>query len=193
MKIGIYKFTNKITNKSYIGQSINIEKRFEQHSNNAYNSNIIEYNYPFYRAIRKYGIENFTFEILELCSIEELSVKEKYYIDKYDTFKNGYNLTIGGEGKSNWTKEEIDFIMTNIDKTNKELSKYINHPINSISAKKRELGIYTKKMSRWTKQEEEELKELIKIYNNKWTKIGEIMGRSAKSVLNKAKRLGYIS
>ena len=63
--IGIYKLTNKINNKVYIGQSINIENRFQQHKNNCLNENLKDYNTKFYRALRKYGVENFTFEIIE--------------------------------------------------------------------------------------------------------------------------------
>lgn len=50
-----------------------------------------------YKAFQKYGIENFIFEVLEECSILELSEKEKYYIEKFDTYFNGYNMTAGGE------------------------------------------------------------------------------------------------
>jgi group I intron endonuclease len=52
-----------------------------------------------YKAIRKYGIENFTFEVLEECNINELDIKEKYYIHLFDTTNSniGYNLTQGGQ------------------------------------------------------------------------------------------------
>lgn len=93
--IGIYKITNKINNHSYIGLSTHIEDRWEYHRN-PYNWNR-EKSKILYKAIQKYGIDNFTFEILEECNIEELSNKEKYYIEKYNTFNNGYNMTTGGE------------------------------------------------------------------------------------------------
>lgn len=54
------------------------------------------YNYLLSRAFRKYGIENFSFEILEECSKEDLDDKEVYYISKYDSYFNGYNQTTGG-------------------------------------------------------------------------------------------------
>ena len=53
-----------------------------------------------YRAIRKYGVENFIFEVIEECKIEELNQKEEYWIKKYDTFFNGYNQTLGGDSSS---------------------------------------------------------------------------------------------
>ena len=61
---GIYKFTNKINGKSYIGQSVQLETRYNSHKRNYNNSNLSVYNSKFYRAIRKYGFENFDYEIL---------------------------------------------------------------------------------------------------------------------------------
>ena len=96
--IGIYKFTNKINNKSYIGQSINIEERRKKHIASSYYPPSNTYNTVFHQAIRKYGVDNFEFEILTLCKIEELDSLEKYYISKYNSMvPNGYNMTSGGE------------------------------------------------------------------------------------------------
>lgn len=95
--IGIYKITNLVNNKSYIGQSIDIDRRFKSHKNYPLENS----NYPLYRAFRKYGIDNFSFEVLEECSIKELDEKEIYYIKHYDTYNNGYNQTTGGQGNSN--------------------------------------------------------------------------------------------
>ena len=96
--IGIYKFTNKINSNSYIGQSIDIEKRRKQHIQRAFCSTEgnKEYNKTFYRAIRKYGVENFSFEILKICPQDELNDWELYYINLYDTYHHGYNEDEGG-------------------------------------------------------------------------------------------------
>lgn len=92
MKGIIYKITNKVNGKSYIGQTrYTLEFRWKQHlhkRDNAY----------FHNAIHKYGEDNFQLEILEECDIELLNSREIYYIAKYNTFKEGYNLTIGGDG-----------------------------------------------------------------------------------------------
>lgn len=116
--IGIYKITNKINNKCYIGQSKNISKRWRSHKSNAYNPNEKSYNYPLYRAFRKYGLENFSFEILEECSIKDLNQKEKYYINKFNSFFNGYNLTLGGDGVGNEIyKEKIIGVIKDLETT----------------------------------------------------------------------------
>lgn len=88
----IYKITNKVNGKSYIGQTrYTLEFRWRQHLHKKDNT-------YFHNAIHKYGEENFKKEILEKCKVEDLNSKEIYYIAKYNTFKEGYNLTIGGDG-----------------------------------------------------------------------------------------------
>lgn len=113
---GIYKITNKINGKAYIGQSINITVRWNEHylcSNNLTDKNSSAIHF----AISKYGIENFTFEVLALCAPEELDEAEMYFINYYKTKgENGYNKTDGGEsnpmigehnGNSKMTNEDV--------------------------------------------------------------------------------------
>jgi len=92
--IGIYRIVNDINQHCYIGQSVQIEKRWQNHKVAAFNINDKGYEYPLYRAFRKYGIENFTFEIIEECSQEELNEKEHYWISYYQP---EYNQTEGGD------------------------------------------------------------------------------------------------
>lgn len=92
--IGIYKITNNLNGHCYIGQSINIITRWNHHRNYP----VCDSDYPLYRAFAKYGIENFTFEIIEECAIDELDAKEVEYIKYFDSYYNGYNQTQGGSG-----------------------------------------------------------------------------------------------
>lgn len=97
MSTGIYKITNKINGNAYIGLSINIEKRWKSHIERSQNEHDKEYDKVLYHAFRKYGVDNFQFEILEECKPEELKDREIYWIQYYNTFKHGYNATPGGD------------------------------------------------------------------------------------------------
>lgn len=112
--IGIYKIENLKTNKCYIGQSSNIEVRWNKEYQNAFNPNSNAYNYPLSQDFRKYDKQNFNFEVLEECSIEELSEKEKYWIKYYDSFKSGYNQTLGGEGFHKISSEDLNNIINDL-------------------------------------------------------------------------------
>lgn len=92
--IGIYKITNIINNKVYIGQSIDIKKRWERHKIVAFNDAYPQYNCLIYKAFRKYGLNNFTFEVLEECAEEDLNRLENLYIDQYNSCnrQKGYNM-----------------------------------------------------------------------------------------------------
>ena len=96
--IGIYKITNNINGKSYIGQSVDINRRFISHRNTAFNPLLSNYHLELYQDIRKYGINNFSFEVLEECNKSQLDEKEKFYIAKYKTHGiDGYNKSDGGK------------------------------------------------------------------------------------------------
>ena len=96
----IYKITNLINNKCYIGQTIKQpEERWKEHQQHAYGSHENDQNKVLYKAIRKYGLENFSFEVLQdnINTFEQLDKAEIYWIDFYDSFVNGYNSTFGGQ------------------------------------------------------------------------------------------------
>lgn len=94
----IYKITNDINGKGYIGKThLSVEKRWTEHRKDAKKEN--KECRPLYKAIRKYGEENFSVVLLEEVNILEAVEREKYWIDYYNTFKVGYNATQGGDGK----------------------------------------------------------------------------------------------
>lgn len=99
---GIYKVTCKINSKSYIGQARNVKERIKQHLWSSFNPAKKDFDVPFHAALRKYGIENFDLDILELCEAAELNDRECYWIKLFGTYvhaKNaaGYNVTEGGK------------------------------------------------------------------------------------------------
>ena len=104
----IYKITNTKTGKIYIGKTTkSLNDRLQGHINSADKGN----NFKLSRAIRKYGKENFIIEPIDVADTRnELNEKEIYYIKKYNSLEDGYNMTIGGEGGN-----------TYIDKSDEEM------------------------------------------------------------------------
>lgn len=95
--IGIYKITNMLNGHAYIGQSVDIKRRWRNERSRAFQPGSKEYGSVLAQAFRKYGIENFQFTILEECDVQQLDEREVYWIYYYDTYHNGYNQTLGGQ------------------------------------------------------------------------------------------------
>lgn len=94
----IYCISNKINSHQYVGKTIrNIQERFLEHCRDSQKEKCE--NRPLYKAMRKYGIENFYVQLLEEVDIQDLEQKEQFWIDQLDTYKNGYNATQGGDGR----------------------------------------------------------------------------------------------
>ena len=92
----IYQITNQVNGKIYVGKTeFSIEKRFKEHCDDAYRE--AKEKRPLYAAMRKYGIENFHIELLEETDNPE--ERETYWIEQKQSFKNGYNATMGGDGR----------------------------------------------------------------------------------------------
>ena len=112
----IYKISNTINNKLYIGQTVgSIEARFKRHINDAMSNNLDTH---LARAIRKYGPDNFSITLVEeVENYECLNEREQYWISYYDSYKSGYNETIGGDGGNTYsvkTNEELNNIKLKI-------------------------------------------------------------------------------
>lgn len=102
----IYLITNNVNGNKYVGKTeLSIEERWEQHIKDSKKEKC-EIR-PLYRAIRKYGVENFSIKEIDTGQGEELNNKEQYWIQHYDTYKNGYNATLGGDGKILLDYDEI--------------------------------------------------------------------------------------
>ena len=98
---GIYKITNLTNQKCYIGKSNNLERRWKDHQRLAFTFGHKEYNKTLYQAIRKYGLENFKFEVIDILDDYSISgEREIYWINYYNSYKDGYNETNGGDGGS---------------------------------------------------------------------------------------------
>lgn len=102
---GVYKILNIVNNKVYIGQSVNIRKRWNNHKSIRQSSNL-----PLYVDMRRYGIDNFEISIIEVCKRADLDAKEKYWISYYDSYNPniGYNSTSGGHDNGYNTRKLTD-------------------------------------------------------------------------------------
>lgn len=149
----IYKITNKIDGKQYIGQTVqNIAKRWTQHRSDA----LIRKNHTaLHRAMNKYGTENFSIKVLAHCnSMEEMNHRESYYIKLFNTLApNGYNIALGGKNQrhSEETKKRLSNLKIGV-KTGKTWNKGISpspETIAKIAASSRgeNNGMYGRKHS----------------------------------------------
>ena len=100
----IYKITNNVNGKVYIGQTIQtIKERFYQHCATKCSNSVL--NMAIHKAIKKYGKSNFTIEVIEEVDKDSLNDREKFWIEYYNSYNNGYNSTRGGQDSSTHCKE----------------------------------------------------------------------------------------
>ena len=128
----IYKISNTINSKVYIGKTTrDIETRWREHKKDALVGNT-----KLYRSIRKHKLDNFYISMIEECNDDIINDREKYYISYYDSYKNGYNSTLGGEDIAIVCPEDIislyyqgfnqSEISSKLSLTKKTVSYYMN-------------------------------------------------------------------
>lgn len=134
----IYKISNSIDDKVYVGlTSNNIEYRFKQHLKNSENLNDKK---PLYTAMRKYGKDKFKIELLEETDIP--GEREKYWIKFFDSYKNGYNASEGGEGcYRQVNKDKILFYYNDKNMTIREICFLTGHDHKTIESVLNEASI----------------------------------------------------
>lgn len=143
----IYKATSKTTGKVYIGQSSQtLQERISQHNSAAYKH---QYNYHFHNAIRKYGKDDFIYEIIEdnISDIETLNERECFWISYYDSYNNGYNSTRGGGGKLT-RDDELILRLFQDGKTTKEICEITGYNRSTIYKSYKALQITEENKSR---------------------------------------------
>lgn len=192
----IYKHTNNINGKIYIGQTC------QQPELRWRNGEGYQHQELFYRAIQKYGWDNFTHEVIEdnIPSSELADEKEKQYIKfyhscVYDPLCNGYNMTWGGGGNTKWSAEEeallIDYYTKHIEKRIDltELLVLLPHYskdqiINKVST----MGITNNKRVPWSAEENEIMFQFYPLLGSRI--IEKLPNRTVQSILQQAAKLG---
>lgn len=188
----IYKITNLLNNKVYIGQSVHPEKRWWEHKQRARTNYD---NYPIHLAITKYGEENFSFEILEWT--KDYDNEEKRLINEYNSLSpNGYNILEGGSNpvmygqnhpRNKVQDKDLPFIIQDLKEnklSDKEIAKKynltdkiiadINHGY-SHKIKNEKYPIRIKKGSqKLTEKQAEEIKNLLKTTTLSYQKIADM-------------------
>lgn len=102
----IYKIVNNVNDKVYIGKTaFSIQKRFQEHCRDAFRER--NEKRPLYNAMRKYGTEAFSIELIEECDDAFAADREAYWIGVYNAYSTGYNATLGGDGKFLYNHEAI--------------------------------------------------------------------------------------
>lgn len=144
----IYQITNDINQKIYIGKTeCSIEKRFKEHCWDVFRER--NEKRPLYNAMRKYGIEHFHIELIEETDSPE--EREIYWIEEKQSFKNGYNATVGGDGR-----KYIDYdlvVKTYQDLQNiKLVAKQLHHDESTISKILKEKNIDIKSSVEWMRE-----------------------------------------
>ena len=183
--IGIYKILDLTNNQVYIGQSVNIERRFLQH--------LRKNNIAIDKAIEEKGAQNFSFEVVEQCSKELLNNRQQYWIQYYNSFKNGYNANKGGTASlqnfSFLSKQNIQNIKNELKNTQKSILQIANqYNINKSTVYRINIGeIHFKSQEKYPLREKIQTSNR-KIYNQKiykCEKCGAIINNSKTHLCRK--------
>ena len=198
----IYCYTNKTNGKKYIGQTNNLSRRRKQHlqdSIHEHSGHEVSHNLPFHAAIRKYGIDNFDFEVLRTIDTEDWSIVntlESNYIKEYNSIApNGYNLqaqgvTNPGKNHSKLSDKEIKELIQDLknkmyisDIAEKyQLSRAYISDINNGRCLRQDGESYPLQQNRITNDEYYQIIDLIENTNYSLREIARYMGRNRDTI-----------
>jgi group I intron endonuclease len=188
--IGIYKITSP-NKRIYIGQSVDIKKRWKQHKYNKLDTIL-------HRSFNKYGFNNHIFEVIEQCNIELLNERERYWQDFYNVLENGLNSKLTKtDDKSGFISSECK-LKLKISKTHKKSeTEYVFEHEYLINDYEERIFEYNEKREKEEKEFESEIKRQIKQIKNDiefyYLKLDEERQREQDSIdcdnfMNKKKR-----
>lgn len=192
----IYKITNLLNGKCYIGKTdiSTIEERFKQHIKDSKKY----LDRPLYRAFNKYGIKNFKIEEIEQCSINESCEREKYWIEYYGSFHNGYNATLGGDGKA-YIDRDLVIKTYNKIQNQTEVAKILNICQDSVSNILRENSINPLSSAMVNKKKrghpiamlDKDTEEILKVFSDQ-SDAARWLIKEGKTTISNTQKISYI-
>lgn len=192
----IYKITNLLNGKCYIGKTdiSTIEERFKQHIKDSKKY----LDRPLYRAFNKYGIKNFKIEEIEQCSINESCKREKYWIEYYGSFYNGYNATLGGDGKA-YIDRDLVIKTYNRVQNQTEVAKILNICQDSVSNILRENSINPLSSAMVNKKKrghpiamlDKDTEEILKVFSDQ-SDAARWLIKEGKTTISNTQKISYI-
>lgn len=140
-KIGhIYKITNNITGMMYVGKTFKtLKERWKVHKSDSTRDR--NNTRPLYRALREYGVDNFSIELLENVPEESLCEREIFWINELKTCDSGYNVSLGGEGKHLYNYEKIAEMLRVGSLSYSEIAERVGCCIDTVSFVRKLYGI----------------------------------------------------
>ena len=137
----IYVITNLINQKQYVGKtSYSIEKRWKEHCYDSKKNDVNKHR-PLYNAIQKYGVENFSISLLEdNIQDNEINEREKFWISKLNTYYQGYNATLGGDGQNRIDRIKLKELY-DLGYNNREIADIMGFERSNISRAIKSMGL----------------------------------------------------
>lgn len=127
----IYVIENDINDKKYVGKTnFSVEKRFSEHLRDSRKKRLEKR--PLYNAIQKYGEEHFSIREIEEVLPDVASIRENYWINYFDSYNNGYNATLGGDGRNYLNYKKILLLFDNTILSQKEIAEQCFCSIDSV-------------------------------------------------------------
>ena len=186
--IGIYKIISP-KGRIYIGQSVDIERRFKWHRNNT-----PKHKTRLANSLKKYGVENHLFEVIEQCEVSELNIKERYWQDYYDVLNGGLNLLLTKtHDKSGYASEETKTKLSKIrtGKTHSKERRLINS-LSKIGVKHTKERVEINRKSHTGLKTKESTKEKMRIKGLEINKNDSIRFACGKLILNTQTGIYYL-
>lgn len=192
MKGTIYIIKNTVNKKVYIGQTtMSVKERWTAHMKPSTAKQ--RHTYKLYNAIRKYGRDNFYYEILEEnIDVDDLNYKEILYIEAYDSFYNGYNSTKGGDGRYINKQYDVDNIIFRYKNGESAPSIALDYDVCGCTIRRILEANNIERRQSGRKLEDHMIDEILELVKtNTYEQVGELYGVDKATIRRFLKKHGF--